>query len=152
MGKVEAFEEAHRDVHALVSTLRAHRSGPSSRRVARRDASRGSCREGSRHLKNIRQVTFGFAKAGEGYFRPDGKAIIFQAVPNLPPSIFHTPADNENDYQIFTADLDPDAKPKLVSTGKGACTCCYYHPTASRSSSARPTSTRRPVGPEGPGL
>ena len=33
----------------------------------------------AKHLTNIRQVTSGFAKAGEGYFRPDGRAIIFQA-------------------------------------------------------------------------
>ena len=38
----------------------------------------------AKHLQNIRQVTFGFFRAGEGYFRPDGRAIIFQAVPNLP--------------------------------------------------------------------
>ena len=71
------------------------------------------------HLKGIRQVTFGFAKAGEGYFRPDGKAIIFQAVPNIPPSIEPTPRPNQDDYQIFVADLRPDADPKMVSTGKG---------------------------------
>ena len=31
------------------------------------------------HLKNIKQVTFDFVRAGEGYFSPDGKKIIFQA-------------------------------------------------------------------------
>jgi TolB protein len=102
------------------------------------------------HLRNIRQVTYGFSRAGEGYFRPDGKAIIFQAVPNVPPSIFHTPADNENDYQIFTADLAPDATPKMVSTGKGACTCAFYHPDGKSilfaSSHLNPT----PSGPKGP--
>jgi TolB protein len=82
----------------------------------------------ARHLTNIRQVTFGFARAGEGYFRPDGRAIIFQAVPNLAPSVFHTPGANDEDYQIFTADLAPDARPRMVSTGKGKCTCSYYHP------------------------
>ena len=82
----------------------------------------------AKHLTNIRQVTYGFARAGEGYFRPDGKAIIFQAVPHPPQSVFHRPRPNEDDYQIFTADLEPDAVPKLVSTGKGKCTCSYYHP------------------------
>ena len=82
----------------------------------------------SKSLKNVRQVTFGFAQAGEGYFRPDGKAIIFQAVPNTPPSIFHTPTDNETEYQIFSSDLTPNATPKMVSTGKGACTCGYFAP------------------------
>ena len=33
----------------------------------------------SKYLKNVRQVTSGFAKAGEGYFSPDGKNIIYQA-------------------------------------------------------------------------
>ena len=102
------------------------------------------------HLKNIKQVTFGFSKAGEGYFRPDGQAVIFQAVPNLPPSIFHTPTDNETDYQIFTADLSPDAVPKMVSTGKGACTCSYFAPDGKSilfaSSHLNPT----PSGPKGP--
>jgi TolB protein len=82
----------------------------------------------ARHLTNIRQVTFGFARAGEGYFRPDGRAIIFQAVRNVAPSIFHRPGPDEDDYQIFTADLAPDAAPRLVSTGRGKCTCSFYHP------------------------
>ena len=47
----------------------------------------------------------GFFRAGEGYFRPDGKGIIFQAVPNLPPSIFLEAKPNQYEYQIFTADL-----------------------------------------------
>jgi TolB protein len=71
----------------------------------------------AKHLKNIRQVTSGFAKAGEGYFRPDGLAIIFQAA-----------QPGEDGYQIYTLDLAPDARPRLVSTGKGKCTCAYYHP------------------------
>lgn len=69
------------------------------------------------HLKNIRQVTSGFSKAGEGYFSPDGKAIIFQAA-----------QPGQDDYQIYTQDLAPGSKPKLVSTGKGKCTCSYFHP------------------------
>ena len=71
----------------------------------------------ARHLTNVRQVTFGFPKAGEGYFSPDGKSIIFQAAP-----------PGQDDYQIYTLDLAPGAKPKMVSTGKGKCTCAYYHP------------------------
>ena len=80
------------------------------------------------HLRNIRQVTFGFARAGEGYFAPDGKSIVFQAARNLPPSIFHEPSENEDDYQIFLADLAPNAVPKMISTGKGACTCAFFSP------------------------
>jgi TolB protein len=70
-------------------------------------------------LQNIRQVTFpamGFSKAGEGYFSPDGKTIIFQAVPN-----------GQSHYQIYTLDLS-EGIPKMVSTGIGACTCANFSP------------------------
>lgn len=82
----------------------------------------------SQHLKGIRQVTFGLARAGEGYFSPDGRSIIFQAVPHLSPSIFHQPKPDEDGYQIFSAELKEDAKAKMVSTGKGRCTCPFFHP------------------------
>jgi Tol biopolymer transport system component len=71
----------------------------------------------AKHLTDIRQVTTGFARAGEGYFRPDGKAIVFQATP-----------PGETEFQIYTQDLAPGSRPLLVSTGKGKCTCAYYHP------------------------
>jgi hypothetical protein len=48
----------------------------------------------SAHLTNIRQVTSGFVRAGEGYFSPDGQQIVYQAVPKLYPF-----------YQIFTNPL-----------------------------------------------
>ena len=31
-------------------------------------------------LSNIRQVTSGFVKAGEGYFSPDGKQVVYQVI------------------------------------------------------------------------
>ncbi len=80
------------------------------------------------HLTNIRQVTFGLARAGEGYFSPDGHSIIFQAVPHVPPSIFHHPKPDEDGYQIYLAALDEDAPIQMVSTGKGRCTCPFFHP------------------------
>ena len=70
----------------------------------------------SKYLSHIRQLTSDFAKAGEGYFSPDGKTIIFQAVPRE--YMF---------YQIYTLAL-PDGKPKLVSTGRGRTTCSYFAP------------------------
>jgi Tol biopolymer transport system component len=82
----------------------------------------------ARHLRNIRQVTFGFPRAGEGYFSPDGSRIIFQAYPPVPPSTFHTPRPNAEAYQIYLAELKPDATPRLVSTGRGKCTCPFFHP------------------------
>lgn len=73
------------------------------------------------YLTNIRQITFsemGFEKAGEAYFSPDNSSILFQAVPK-----------GKEFYQIYFLDLnDPSATPKLISTGKGACTCAYFHP------------------------
>ena len=73
----------------------------------------------SRFLSNIRQITFsdmGFKNAGEAYFAPDGKRIIFQAMPQ-----------GKDDYQIYVMDLGGGA-PHMVSTGKGACTCAFFHP------------------------
>src|SRR5882724_9735789 len=72
----------------------------------------------SKYLKNIKQATFGFVRAGEGYFSPDAKKIIFQA---------EEKGVNNPFYQIYLMDL---ATKKLdrVSTGRGKCTCAYFHP------------------------
>ena len=70
----------------------------------------------SKFLSNIRQVTRGMVKAGEGYFSPDGKEIIYQAVPQDYPF-----------YQIYTQALE-GGKPKLVSTGRGRTTCSCFSP------------------------
>ena len=102
------------------------------------------------HLRNVKQVTFGFAKAGEGYFRPDGKGLIFQAVANTPPLIFHQPGDNETDYQIYAADLEPNSRPRMVSTGLGACTCAFYHPDGKSILFASSHLNPSPSGPKGP--
>ncbi len=69
------------------------------------------------YLSNVRQVTRGFEKAGEGYFSPDGKTIVYQAIRREYPF-----------YQIYTQPLDGD-RPKLISTGRGRTTCAYFHPT-----------------------
>ena len=75
------------------------------------------------HLNHITQITFpsmGFEKAGEAYFSPNDQTIIFQAVPK-----------GREDYQIYTMSLQ-EAVPRLVSTGKGACTCAYFHPSGEK--------------------
>lgn len=79
--------------------------------------SQDQAREEAKHLTQIRQVTFGPGKAGEGYFSPDGKSIIYQATP-----------PGSDDYQIYTLDLAPGSLPKMVSTGQGKCTCAFFHP------------------------
>ncbi|MDO8631429.1 MAG: hypothetical protein Q7R41_13150, partial [Phycisphaerales bacterium] len=77
----------------------------------------------AKYLSNITQLTFdsmGFTKAGEAYFSHDGKTIIFQAVPKKEDV-------GDSDYQIYTLDL-ASKSPRMVSTGKGACTCAFYRP------------------------
>lgn len=67
------------------------------------------------HLKNIRQLTFGGENA-EAYFSQDGKNIIFQST--------------RNGYgcdQIYTMTAK-GKNLKLVSTGKGRCTCGFFSP------------------------
>ena len=70
----------------------------------------------SSYLSGIRQVTDGFVKAGEGYFSPDGKQIIYQAVRQEYPF-----------YQIYTQPLK-GGTPRLISTGRGRTTCSYFSP------------------------
>ncbi len=72
------------------------------------------------HLKNIRQITRedAFARAGEGYFSPDGRSISFQAEEKGSGNPF---------YQIFTLDL-ASGKFRRVSTGVGKTTCSFFRP------------------------
>ena len=70
------------------------------------------------HLQNIRQLTQDFVRAGEGYFSPDGKQIIFQAEEKDTGNPF---------YQIFVMDLET-SKYRRVSPGIGKTTCSYFSP------------------------
>ena len=75
----------------------------------------------SPYLKNIRQVTQGFVRAGEGYFAPDAKKIIFQAEEK-----------GENPfYQMFVMDLATGTH-RRVSPGVGKTTCGYFHPSGKK--------------------
>jgi TolB protein len=80
--------------------------------------------EEAKHLKNVRQLTFGGQNA-EAYFSLDDKQLIFQHQGE------GVPCD-----QIYTIPVDtPDGKPatpKLVSTGKGRATCSYFFPSGDR--------------------
>jgi Tol biopolymer transport system component len=79
---------------------------------------------GEKHLRNVRQLTFGGQNA-EAYWSRDDKYLIFQ----------HQGDDVPCD-QIYTIPVDtPDGKPatpKLVSTGKGRTTCSYFFPAGDR--------------------
>ncbi len=61
-------------------------------------------------------MSFGLPRAGEGYFSPDGKLVVYQAYPVGYPF-----------YQIYVQPLD-DRTPRLVSTGRGRTTCSYFAP------------------------
>ncbi len=70
------------------------------------------------NIANVRQLTFGGQNA-EAYWSADGSKIIYQTrQPEFP------------DEQIFTMNSDGSSK-KLVSTGKGRCTCSYFLPDMS---------------------
>lgn len=76
-----------------------------------------------RHLKNIKQLTFGGDNA-EAYFSPDSKKIAFQS---------NNKAWGVSCDQIFMMDLNKPItnatqKAPMVSTGKGRTTCSYYMP------------------------
>ncbi|MCC6283100.1 MAG: PD40 domain-containing protein [Saprospiraceae bacterium] len=76
-----------------------------------------------KHLKNIRQVTFGGDNA-EAYWSPDSKRLTFQS---------NNPAWGLECDQIFTMVVDKAAgdstyRPPMISTGKGRTTCSYYMP------------------------
>lgn len=68
---------------------------------------------GEKHLKNIKQLTFGGENA-EAYFSFDGKQLIFQSK-----------RDQLKCDQIFTMNID-GSNVKMVSNGEGRTTCSYF--------------------------
>lgn len=68
---------------------------------------------GEKHLKNIKQLTFGGENA-EAYFSFDGKKLIFQSK-----------RDELKCDQIFTMNIDGSGV-KRVSNGEGRTTCSYF--------------------------
>jgi len=72
-----------------------------------------------KHLRNIKQLTFGGENA-EAYFSPDGKKLIFQS----------TREGHECD-QIYTMNID-GSDVKMISTGDGRTTCSYFFPNGKR--------------------
>ena len=76
-----------------------------------------------KHLKNIRQLTFG-ADNAEAYWSFDGKMISFQSNNSAwglhCDQIFYMPVDG--------TDLRQGGKPALISTGLGRTTCAFFLP------------------------
>ena len=84
--------------------------------VAAGAAESGIATEG-RFLSHTRQLIFEGRRSGEGYFSPDGKALIFQSE-REPGNPF---------YQIYTLDLETGETVR-VSPGIGKTTCAFFRP------------------------
>ncbi len=76
-------------------------------------------RAGEKHLRNVRQLTFGGENA-EAYFSGDGSRLIFQSK-----------RDGRACDQIYTMRTD-GTDLRMVSNGAGATTCSYIFPTGKR--------------------
>lgn len=68
-------------------------------------------------LSNTRQLIYEGRRSGEGYFSPDGKALILQSE-REPGNPF---------FQIYILDLETGDS-HLVSTGLGKTTCAFFRP------------------------
>jgi Tol biopolymer transport system component len=99
---------------ALLACSRPLTPAPAARPVAEELAL-----PGERHLRNVRQLTFGGENA-EAYFSFDGEWLVFQATP-----------DGAGCDQQYVMRADGSAL-RRVSTGEGQVTCGYFFPDGSR--------------------
>lgn len=88
-------------VIAVTSTPVATQSGPSERD----------------YLSRVRRLTVEGKRAGEGYWSPDGKRLVFQSE-REPGNPF---------YQIYVLDLTTGDS-KRISPGMGKTTCAFFRP------------------------
>jgi TolB protein len=72
-----------------------------------------------KHLRNMRQLTFGGQNA-EAYFSFDGQKLIFQST-----------RDGHECDQIYTMNID-GSDVRMISTGNGRTTCGYFFPNGKR--------------------
>jgi TolB protein len=96
-----------RPVHAAGAELRAANA------AAEEAPPVALARDGEKHLANFRQLTFGGENA-EAYWSFDGSKLIFQST-----------RDGRKADQIYTMNAD-GSDVRMVSTGKGRCTCSYF--------------------------
>src|SRR5438046_7728922 len=71
-------------------------------------------------LTRVRRLTVEGRRAGEGYWSPDGKRIVFQSE-REPGNPF---------YQIYVLDLS-SGETKRISSGLGKTTCAFFRPGSS---------------------
>src|SRR5687768_2926518 len=70
-------------------------------------------------LSRIRRLTVEGKRAGEGYWAPDGKRLVFQSE-----------RDAANPfYQIYVLDLT-SGDTKRISPGMGKTTCAFFRPNS----------------------
>ena len=68
-------------------------------------------------LTRVRRLTVEGKRAGEGYWSPDGKRLVFQSE-REPGNPF---------YQIYVLDL-ATGETRRISTGAGKTTCAFFRP------------------------
>src|SRR5262245_12090241 len=68
-------------------------------------------------LTRVRRLTVEGRRAGEGYWSPDGKRLVFQS---------EREAGNPF-YQIYVLDM-ASGDTKRISTGLGKTTCAFFRP------------------------
>src|SRR5262245_10372976 len=68
-------------------------------------------------LSRVRRLTVEGRRAGEGYWSPDGKRLVFQSE-REPGNPF---------YQIYVLDM-ASGDTKRISTGVGKTTCAFFRP------------------------
>lgn len=80
---------------------------------------------GEKHLKNMRQLTFGGDNA-EAYFNPAGTRLSCQ----ITNKAWNVACDQIYMIELAQAQKDSSAyKPKMISSGKGRTTCSYFMPS-----------------------
>jgi Tol biopolymer transport system component len=103
---------------ALTSVLSSSGAGSISRSISTGADSPVQLPE-EKHLKNIKQLTFGGENA-EAYFSADGRKLIFQST-----------RDGRACDQIYTMNVDGSGV-RMISTGSGRTTCSYFFPNLGR--------------------
>ena len=96
-------------------------AGSGNEAVPAAEVKPGSSMEESQFLSHTRQLTFEGRRSGEGYFSPDGNALIFQSE-REPGNPF---------YQIYLLDL-LSGETARVSPGQGKTTCSFFQPGTQR--------------------
>src|SRR5688572_10077205 len=105
----------------IVSVLNVTAHGPDTNKVSK-PVSTVTLYPQEKHLKNVKQLTFGGDNA-EAYFSFDNKKITFQATNKS----WGDSCDQIYSVDVMKAQMDK-VKPQQISTGMGRTTCSYFMP------------------------